>query len=139
MKTFVVSVRRVIDMESVVVVDHDIEQEMAEAPSWAPGAPTRTQWVVTDVWTLSNGRWRLACRHPELLLARTAAIRRSPSWPRSRMPRRPATASASSYCPGLTTDELGRSRKLFSACPGPAGGATSAGCGAFLPVRRLRL
>jgi Domain of unknown function (DUF4440) len=65
-KDFVVSVRRVIDMESFAVVDYDIDQEMAAAPSWAPGAPTKTQWVVTDVWGRENGQLRLVCRHPEL-------------------------------------------------------------------------
>ena len=63
---FTVSVVRVVALDEVVVVDHDIEQEMKASPRWAPGAPTRTHWAITDVWAAEHGAWRLVCRHPEL-------------------------------------------------------------------------
>lgn len=66
-KSFAVSISRLIHLAGVAVVDHDIEQEMATAPSWARGAPRRTRWVTTDVWTVEDGLWRLVCRHPELV------------------------------------------------------------------------
>lgn len=66
-KSFDVWVSRVIDLGDAVVVDHDIEQDMAAAPNWASAAPTRTRWITTDVWVVEGGRWRLVCRHPELM------------------------------------------------------------------------
>ena len=66
-KSFTVSVSRVISLDGVVIVDQDIEQELAVAPSWASGAPAQTRWITTDVWADEDGRWRLVCRHPELL------------------------------------------------------------------------
>lgn len=48
-KSFAVSIARVIEIDDVVVVDHDIEQEMEAPPNWATDAPTHTRWVTTDV------------------------------------------------------------------------------------------
>jgi hypothetical protein len=66
-KSFRVSINRVIDAGDVAIVDHDIEQEMVRAPSWAPQASLRTRWVTTDAWIREAGGWRLICRHPELV------------------------------------------------------------------------
>jgi hypothetical protein len=66
-KSFAVSIKRVIEVSGVAIVDYDIEQEMASAPSWAPEAPRRTRWVTTDIWGLEADQWRLVCRHPELV------------------------------------------------------------------------
>lgn len=63
---FVVSIARVVDLDRVVIVDHDTEQEMARPPAWGPEAPTRTRWITTDVWVEESGIWRLVSRHPEM-------------------------------------------------------------------------
>jgi hypothetical protein len=63
---FTTAIARVADLGNVVIVDHDVEQEMAAPPEWAPDAPTRTRWITTDVWTAESGIWRLASRHPAL-------------------------------------------------------------------------
>ena len=46
---FAVSIARVVDLGDVVIVDHDIEQEMTAPPDWASDAPTRSRWTTTDV------------------------------------------------------------------------------------------
>ncbi len=57
---------RILDLD-VVVVDYEIQQEIRAAPGSTPAhAPAQTAWVMTDVWALENGRWRLVSRHPEL-------------------------------------------------------------------------
>lgn len=63
---FGISIARVVDLDNVVIVDYDVEQEMAAPPEWAPDAPTQTRWITTDVWMAESGTWRLASRHPEL-------------------------------------------------------------------------
>ena len=63
---FAVEIARVVDLGDVVIVDHDIEQEMVAPPDWSPDAPTHTRWTTTDVWVAEAGTWRLASRHPEL-------------------------------------------------------------------------
>ena len=63
---FATDIARVVDLGNVVIVDHDVEQEMTAPPEWAPGAPTHTRWITTDVWVAESGIWRLASRHPEL-------------------------------------------------------------------------
>ena len=63
---FAIAISRVIDLDDVVVVDHDVEQELAAAPVWAPEAPRESNWTMTDVWAAEGGQWRLVCRHPEL-------------------------------------------------------------------------
>jgi uncharacterized protein YciI len=58
---------RTLALDDVVVVDYEIKQEIRAAPdSTTANAPTETAWVMTDVWALENGRWRLVSRHPEL-------------------------------------------------------------------------
>jgi Domain of unknown function (DUF4440) len=65
-KNFVISIARVIEISDVVIVDHDIEQDMEASPDWAADAPTHARWITTDVWVAEDGEWRLVCRHPEL-------------------------------------------------------------------------
>ena len=66
-RSFRISINRVIEAGDAAIVDHDTEQEMVRAPSWAPDAPLRTCWVTTDTWLREPGGWRLICRHPELV------------------------------------------------------------------------
>ena len=63
---FATEIARVVDLGNVVIVDHDVLQEMTAPPEWAPDAPTQTRWITTDVWAAESGIWRLASRHPEL-------------------------------------------------------------------------
>jgi hypothetical protein len=66
-KSFAVSIARVIVVSDVVIVDSDIEQDLAAAPTWAAEAATRSRWVVTDVWAAEDDQGRLVCGHPELM------------------------------------------------------------------------
>ena len=63
---FTVNISRVVELGDVVIVDHDIEQEMASSPDWSPDAPKRTRWTTTDVWVVEAGTFRLVSRHPEM-------------------------------------------------------------------------
>lgn len=65
-ESFAVSIARVVELGDVVVVDHDIEQQMTAPPGWAPAVPTNTRWTTTDVWVRESATWRLASRHPEM-------------------------------------------------------------------------
>ena len=68
---FEISVVRVVECGDVAVVDYDIDQEMAAPPAWVGDAPTQTRWVITDVWAVESGAWRLVSRHPELIASLT--------------------------------------------------------------------
>jgi hypothetical protein len=65
---FEISIVRVVDLGEVMLVDHDVAQEMSAPPEWAPDAPRRTRWITTDVWAADSGIWRLTSRHPELIV-----------------------------------------------------------------------
>ena len=64
-KSFVIAVARVLELKGVVIVNHDLEQDMKEPPNWASEAPLHSRWVTTDVWAVEDDSWRLLCRHPE--------------------------------------------------------------------------
>lgn len=63
---FTVDIARVVELGNVVIVDHNIEQEMESSPDWSPDAPRQTRWTTTDVWVVEAGTFRLASRHPEM-------------------------------------------------------------------------
>lgn len=51
---------RAVELGDVLIVRIDVAQQVAGA------TPSRSDWIVSDVWARHGGRWRLVARHPEI-------------------------------------------------------------------------